>query len=98
MATKKTTKTSDAVSPLSIGNSVLIRTVTYFQVGRIVGITETEVLLEDASWVGDTGRFNLALRTGIFDEIEPFVGTVLVNRGAIIDVCEWRHPLPKDVK
>ena len=60
-----------AESPYRVGNTVLIRTVTYFWVGTIVQISETECLLRDASWVADTGRFSRALVTGEFEEIEP---------------------------
>lgn len=32
-------------------------------------------------------------------EVEPFPdGPVLVSRGSVIDVCEWRHALPRSVK
>jgi len=96
--TKKLPKNPNPVSPLFVGNSVLIRTVTYFQVGRITHLDALEVVLDDASWIADTGRFNEALRTGVFSEVEPLLGPVSVSRGAIVDVVTWSHPLPKDVK
>lgn len=79
------------------GEKYLIRCVTHYQVGRLVGMTEEkELVLEDASWVPDTGRFHNALRDGVnaLNEVEPFPGQVLVGRGAIVDAAPWSHELP----
>jgi hypothetical protein len=38
------------------------------------------------------------LKTGLFDEIEPFVNNVIVNRNGIIDATIWDHVLPKEQK
>lgn len=86
-------------SPLSVGTKVLIRTVSFFQIGKVVAVSNAEILLSDASWVADTGRFSEALKTGELNEVEPFPdGIVSVNRLAIIDVCVWSHDLPREVK
>lgn len=85
-------------SPLRIGNSVLIRTVSFFHTGKIEIITESEVVLSSAAWIADTGRFNEALRTGKLNEVEPFPGPVSVNRGSIVDVTDWTEKLPSEVK
>jgi hypothetical protein len=106
MATKKienptSNKMQEALknpSPLQVGNAVLIRTVTFFQIGRIVAFDAWEIVLEDASWVADTGRFTTALRSGVLNEVEPFVGTVSVARGAVVDITSWAHDLPKEQK
>jgi len=82
-------------SPLQVGNSVLIRTVTYFQLGKVVELSDTEVVLEDASWVADTGRFGAALKSGVFSEVEVFPELVSVARGSIVDVTKWPHSLPR---
>jgi hypothetical protein len=89
---------SGGLSPLRVGNSVLIRTVTHYHIGKVVGLTKDEVILSDASWVADTGRFYTALVKGELREVEPFVGNVSVNRGSIIDATEWKHALPRDQK
>ena len=83
-----------------IGNNYLIRTVTHIDVGRLVNINDKEVLIDNASWIADTGRFSTVLQDGLESddrsEIEPFnVGVVMVGRGSIIDVCEYKHDLPK---
>ncbi len=81
--------TSENDSPYEIGAIYLIRTVTMIDTGRIVRITAQEIVLEDAAWIADTGRFSDALEKAEFDEIEPFpAGQIIVNRGAIIDACK----------
>jgi len=82
-----------------IGKVYLIRTVTMIQTGRLVKVTPQEIVLEDCSWVADTGRFCDALKTGNFNEVEPFPdGMVIVGRGAIIDACVVSFEPPREQK
>lgn len=85
-------------SPVLVGSTVLIRTVTHYYTGRIALLTDTEIVLDDAAWIAETGRFADALKSGTFDEVEPYVGPVSVNRGAIVDVTHWTHDLPRGQK
>jgi len=78
-----------------IGKNYLIRTVTMIQIGRLLKVTDKELLLKDACWVADTGRFNKALSNGTLNEVEMFNMPIIVGRGAIIDATEWIHELPK---
>ena len=72
--------------PYIIGATYLIRTVTMIDTGKIVAVTDKEIVLEAAAWIADTGRFADALKTANFNEVEPFPdGQVIVNRSAIID-------------
>lgn len=72
-----------------IGGNYLIRTVTHIQSGRVVAVGDSEIILEDAAWIADTGRFAGALETANFSEVEPFPqGRVLVGRGALIDAVK----------
>ena len=83
-------------SPLTIGASVLIRSVTNYYTGQIVALERDMIVLRDAAWIAETGRFADALRTGTLGEVEPYPdGLVCVGRGAVIDVCVWAHPLPR---
>jgi hypothetical protein len=81
-----------------VGKAYLIRTVTMYYTGRLAEVTETDLLLEDAAWIADTGRFHNVLETGSFNEVEPFVSPVIVSRGCIVDATVWRHPLPREQK
>lgn len=85
--------------PYPVGKNVFIRTITMYYTGRIVRVTNQELILEDAAWIADCGRFSQSLTTGSLSEVEPFpAGEVIVSRGAILDCSEWRFPLPREVK
>ena len=84
-----------ATSPYRVGDVVFVRTVTYHYTGRISAIYAGEIVLEDAAWIADSGRFGAALATGELSEVEPYPGSVIVSRGAIVDVSAWAHPLPR---
>lgn len=90
--------TTASSHPWKIGQAYLIRTSTMHLTGRLVAVHEHELVLEQAAWIADTGRFHNALVTGALVEVEPMPGTVLVGRGAVIDAAEWRHALPDQVK
>ena len=93
-ATRYTPKTHSFV----IGEKYIIRTVTYHLVGRLKAVTDSDIVLEDACWVADSGRWNEALKTGDLSELEPFVDDTIVNRDAFVDATKWNHDLPKEVK
>lgn len=81
-----------------IGKSYLIRTVTLYYTGRIKKMNAKEILLEDAAWIADTGRFNECLLEGKFNEVEPFQNDVIIPRDSMIDGTLWTHKLPRAVK
>ena len=87
-----------ASCPYRVGDCVLIRTVTMTQVGRITAVHPGELVLDDAAWVADTGRFHQAIATGELSEVGAVHGPVIVGRGAIVDVYRWRHKLPVATK
>ena len=75
--------------PYQIGKNYLIRTVTMIQTGKLVAVTNQELVLEDAAWIADTGRFADALVKAEFGEVEPFPdGQVILGRGAIVDAVK----------
>jgi len=81
-----------------INEKVFIRTVTMYHTGRVLSIDDKFLVLEDAAWVADTGRFSNALKSGELSEVEPVDGLVRVSLGAIVDVFEWKHELPRTQK
>jgi hypothetical protein len=87
-----------AEHPYKIGTKYFIRTVTHHLCGELISVYEKELVFKDASWIADDGRFHNALRDGDFEEIEPFVNDVILNRGSIIDCTEWTHELPRKQK
>jgi hypothetical protein len=86
--------------PYTIGDAVIVRTVTMYYTGRIVRVYPGELVLSCAAWIADTGRWSTALATGKLNEVEPYPGDGLciVSRAAIVDVSPWSHPLPRDVR
>jgi hypothetical protein len=79
--------------PYEIGKPYLIRTVSMIDTGRLVEVTATELVLEDAAWIADTGRFSDALKSCNFNEVEPFPdGRVIINRASIIDAVRISTP------
>lgn len=75
--------------PFKIGANYFIRTVTHHHTGRLVEVTPTELVLENAAWIADSGRFADALKSCSFNEVEPFPsGRVIVGRGALVDAVE----------
>jgi hypothetical protein len=90
--------TSGTTSPWRVGETYLIRTATMTLTGRLLYVGEHELLLQEASWIADTGRFSDALKDGALSEVEPFPNEAIVGRGAIIDAAIWEHPLPREQK
>lgn len=97
----------DSSNPMVQGNAVLIRTISYHYIGRIAEIVRDTngnmvgMMLTEASWLADTGRFNRLLKTGQFDdnaEIEPYSEPVFVPFHTIADVTLWKFELPKEEK
>lgn len=102
MAAKKKAATAKKAakggSPLRVGESVVIRTVTYHYIGRVTSLDATEIVLEDASWLADSGRWGQALATGTVMEVEPYPRPVSIARAAVVDVTSWPHALPREAK
>lgn len=98
MVSKKASKSTKVTHPLRVGASVFIRTLSMYYTGRIVTIDAGSILLEDAAWIADTGRFGKALESGSFSEIEPYPGPVAINSGHVLDITEWNNELPRKAK
>lgn len=81
-----------------VGKTYFIRSVTMYYTGRVKRITSHELVLEDAAWIADTGRFSDCLKEGTFNEVEPFQEDVIVQRDSIVDATFWTHQLPKEKK
>jgi hypothetical protein len=90
---------SDLLAPL-VGEKVFIRTVTYHYTGQVVSIDAATIVLMDAAWIADSGRWATALETGTLSEVEPYpAGTlVYISRAATVDVTVWGHALPRTQK
>lgn len=89
-----------ALQPFDIGKNYLIRTVTHIDIGTVVAVGDKEIVLTNASWIADTGRFHQCVTEGTLDEVEPYAKgqRVILGRGALIDATEWQFGLPTEQK
>ena len=85
---------------MELGKDFFIRTVTHYFTGRLIWVGEKELAFEDVAWIADTGRFNEFLEGKTVNEVEPFPkgSTVLIGRGALIDMTERKSGLLLAVK
>lgn len=85
--------------PYHVGKTYFIRTVTHHYTGVLVKVGRQELVLKDAAWIADDGRFHDALKSGNFNEIEPFPdGEVILGRGAILDAHVMKFIAPRTQK
>jgi hypothetical protein len=85
-------------NPWVIGQAYFIRTATYHATGRLKAIYDQELVFSEAAWIADSGRFNAALVSGSFSEVEPFPNDLIIFRGAGVDATTLDTPLPSSVK
>jgi hypothetical protein len=84
--------------PFQIGSAYFIRTVTYFATGKVKAIVGQFLVLDDAAWIADTGRFSDAIAKGVMSEVEPVEVDMFVNISSITDAFPWNHKLPRSQK
>lgn len=92
-------KGEDVESVLEIGQCYFIKTVADYYVGRLIRQTHDWLVLEEASWIPDTGRFNEFLRTGRPNECEPMAHGAIININSITAISPWPFaPLKETVE
>ena len=77
--------------PYDIGENYCIRTVTHIDTGKVVDVTDKEIILTQAAWIADTGRFHDFIAKGKEpNEVEPYdpEALIIVGRGAVIDAAK----------
>jgi hypothetical protein len=86
--------------PYLIGENYFIRTVTYHYTGKLLKIYDRELVLTDAAWIANDGRFMQAVATGDFSEVEPYPDgrPVIIPRDSVIDAVPISFPLPRAQK
>ena len=97
---KQTAKETKKEHPYNVGANYFIRTVTHHYTGKLIAVYPTELVLVDAAWIADDGRFTQAVGSGAFNEVEPFPDgkEVIVGRGSVIDAVEIPFALPRSQK
>jgi hypothetical protein len=94
-----TTKQETTSLERYINAAVFIRTVTHHYTGALIAYDAHWIVLHDAAWIADDGRFADFLKTGEAREVEPYPdGPVLIGVGAVLDISFFTHPLPRKQK
>lgn len=92
---KKTAKRTK--EPITYHGVMLIETVTKYYVGEVIDVQPQEIILRDACWVADTGRYHQLLVTGDggqYTEFEPCPdGIVMIGRGSVVSAVPYNHGL-----
>jgi hypothetical protein len=87
MAIKKVS--NGKIRAFVVGRKYFIRTVTHYHTGKLVAIDGDFLILSDAAWIADTGRFyNFLCGENEANEVEPIPGKLIVNKASIIDATE----------
>ena len=96
------TEVTNSELPFEVGEKYFIRTVTYHLTGKVKKIMGKFLILSNASWIADSGRFSKAMAEGIDkqdnSEVEPFKEDVIVNTDSITDACVYNYSLPDEQK
>jgi hypothetical protein len=78
-------------TPFMVGEAYLIRTLSMTWHGVVTDIIGDFLVLRQAAWIADTGRFTQALEdANNFNEVEPAPNPVIVGIGAIVDATKLK--------
>ena len=93
-------QTQKPQSDYPVDKNVIVRTVTMIYTGKLIQVTESDLVLVDCSWIPETERFMQFVADGKVKECEPYPEglPVFINRGALLDMCELKKELPRSQK
>lgn len=87
-----------------INNPVYVRTMGAIKLGRLLKVTPTVLILDQASWLADPdmdggeGRAQEnVLKNGLGrrPDVQRYSDPIFLNRGVTETLTRWRHALPK---
>jgi hypothetical protein len=80
-------------SPFLLGQKVFLRKVTMIDTGVIVAVYDDYLVLVQAAWIADTGRYANAMQDGptVFAEVEPYPAAKAIIC-ALGDFVDGFHP------
>jgi hypothetical protein len=80
-------------SPWNLGQKVFLRKVTMIDTGVIVALYDDYLVLVQAAWIADTGRYANAMKDGpsVFAEVEPYPSEKAIIC-ALGDFVDGFHP------
>ena len=100
LESQKEKATTETKGFYQLGKPYMIRTVTMIYTGRLIKSSSNELVLTEACWIPDTGRWQEACHIGSFDEVEPYPkdAEVIINRDAILALFKIDFKLPNKQK
>lgn len=69
-----------------MGESVFVQTVTMYFTGKVTSQDKKSITLSSAAWIPMTGRFQQALETCEFEEVELYAAPVTIMLGAVVAI------------
>jgi hypothetical protein len=84
---------------MEVGQSYLFLTLTFYWTGRIVALSPTEIVIEDAAQVFDTGELEQALTkwtVNLCQALPDKVRAVIPRQGTV--ALAWKGTLPRKSK
>lgn len=84
--------------PYRIGQNYLFCYVTRYYTGKLLRVLEKELVIVDAAWIADTGRWANFVATGDATDIEPYpdgMEVIIPREGMASNPISW--PLPRNV-
>ena len=85
----------NALADFQPGDNVMVQTVTFFWVGQVQSVVNGYLILDNASWVADTGRFDECLDKGTLAEkcvIKKH--SPRISLASVVAVLPWTAKLP----
>jgi hypothetical protein len=79
------------------GKVYVIRTVTMIYLGKIKEEHQDHLVLSEAAWIADTGRWNEFLKGQKPSEMEPYMNDVKVYKGGFLDSTEMTSEIKIEV-
>lgn len=80
---------------VEVGQTVIIRGIPFYYIGRITYVDDKRLVLENACWLADSGRWSEALQTGDINECEKYPDPVELRTDLCCDITLWKNPLPE---
>ena len=87
-------------TPFIVGANYMLRTITMIYTGKLVAVYNKYLVLTNVAWIADTGRWADTVKTGDFNEVEPYPEKMRVNINVdtLLDSFIVDFDLPKNQK
>ncbi len=80
------------------GDKIFTRTLTFHYIGEVVEDNQDHIVLNNCSWVADSGQFTSSIKDGSLSEVEIIGNGVKILKANMTDCIPWVHELPKTRK